>query len=416
MISVQNLLQPLNGNKNCLFLLFLGLLFSCAARKNSIVTSTQKNRPTGTGYTTGNLKRDSGILSAKRQNPESFSTISLMLPFKLAGINAENRSELEKSYLPLDFYQGFRLAIDSLAASGNKIRLNILDSQDDSSRISSLIALGQLDHSNLVVGPVFPDEIEKVKSFAVRNHTFFVSPLSPHKLSEFNNPYLIQVSSPLEAYARQTALFINEHYPGAHIIILRCTESDDRFIKPLSEALLAVPEIIKAVNNQKMVFLKSKLEPGKQHILIVPSLDKSFWSNLMVYLTEQALDVPLVVFAHPNFERLQFTNYDLMQQIGLRFASNYLLNRSEQNVQGFIRAYKNRYVANPSRYAVIGFDIGTYFGRLARNKPGIEDALNESDFKGLHAEFKFKKVPGQGYENSSIMILKYSQGQLLEDK
>lgn len=416
MILVQNLLQPLNGSKKSLFFLFLGLLCSCAARKNNTVSSTQNVQPTRPGYTTGSLKKDSGILSSKRQDPESFSTISLLLPFKLSAINVENRAELEKSYLPLDFYQGFRLAIDSLAATGSKIRLNVLDSQDDSSRISSLIALGQLDHSSLVVGPIFPGEIEKVKSFAARNHTFFVSPLSPHKLSEFNNPYLIQVSSPLEAYARQTAIFINEHYPGAHIVILRFTESDEKFIKPLTEVLVAAPEIIKAINNQKMVFLKSKLEPGKQHILIVPSLDKSFWSNLMLYLTGQNLDIPLVIFGHPNFERLQFTNYDLMQQIGLRFASNYLLDRSEQNVQGFIRAYKNRYFANPSRYAVIGFDIGTYFGRLAKNKSTIEEALKESDFKGLHTEFKFKKVPGQGYENNSIMILKYNQGQLLEDK
>lgn len=416
MILAQNLLQPLNGNKKTLFFLFLGLLCSCAARKNSVISSTQHvllNKP---GYATGILKKDSGTLSSKRQDHESFSTISLMLPFKLLSINVENRAEIEKSYLPLDFYQGFRLAIDSLAATGNKIRLNVLDSQDDSSRISSMIASGKLDHSSLVVGPVFPDEIEKVKAFAVTNHTFFVSPLSPHKLSEFNNPYLILVSSPIEAYARQTALFINEHYPSAHIIILRCTESDDRFIKPLTEVLVTVPELIRVVNSQKMVFLKSKLEVGKQNILIVPSLDKSFWSNLMLYLAGQTVDIPLVVFAHPNFERLQFTNYDLMQQIGLRFASNYLLNRSEQNVQGFIRAYKNRYFVGPSRYAVIGFDIGTYFGGLAKNKSNIEEALNESDFKGLHNEFKFKKVPGQGYENSSIMILKYNQGQLLEDK
>lgn len=411
MISVQNPLPPLSGSKIILLLAVIGVLVSCTARKSAIQPDAAVNRAV-----VAKAKTDTVILAGRNKALHDEAAISLLLPFKLGAINPENRTDIENAYLPLDFYQGFRLAIDSIAASGTPVKLTVFDSQDDSARITAMLAAGALNETRLVVGPVFPAEIARVKDYAEKTHTYFVSPLSPHSLSDFNNPWLITVNSPLDAYAIRSAEFINTHYAGAHIIVLRTSEADDRFIKPLLAGLQASPEIIRVVSSQKMSFLKGRLDAINQNVLIVPSLDKGFWSNLMVYLTEQTAVQPLVVFAHPNFERLQYSNYDLLQQIGLRFPSTYFVDKADANMQQFMRAYKTRYFSNPGRYATIGFDVGTYFGNLVKNKANLDEALSNSDYKGLHNEFKFKKVPGQGYRNSSIMMLKYNQGQLLEDK
>lgn len=412
MISAQNRRLLLNGNKAFIWLCLTVFIAGCTVRKTA-------SRPSATGPQTDALHKvpagpagTSGYTLKKQEIP----VISLLLPFKLNSLNVNSRAEIERSYLPLDFYQGFRMALDSLAAQGKPVKLNVFDSQDNPAEVESLIGSGKLNKSSLVIGPVFPDEIKRTADFASRTHTYFVSPLSPHPLSDFNNPWLIMAGSPLDAYAEATAGFINDHYASARVTILRSSDADDKFIRPILEHLKKAPEVIRLAETGKLSMLKSRLEAGVENVLIVPSLDKPFWSSLMVYLGEQFAGQPLVVFAHPSFERLQFTNTDLMQQLGIHFPSDYFLDKNNPNVQKFLREYKSRYSTGPGRYAVIGFDIGTCFGSILSEKGKVDNSLDGAAYQGLHNHFNFTKVPGQGYWNSSIMMLKYSQGQLLEDK
>lgn len=415
MISAPNPLRLLNGNKYFGLLCGLLMLISCSARKKSAPDAERALVISRKPVVAKSTHADSARLQAARIDA-AIPVISLMLPFKLDGINADNRGDIESAYLPLDFYQGFRLALDSVADGGKKLKLNVVDSRDDSSQVRALVRGGKLDRSSLVVGPVFPAEIAEIAGFAARTHTYFISPLSPRPLSDFKNPYLVMINSPLDAYAGRTAEFINEHYAGQRVVVIRATEADDRFIRPLIAGLKTAPELVRINAAYKLAFMKGRTDAVNPVILVVPSLDKALWSNLMVYLAGLTATQPLVVFAHPNFEHLRFTNYDLMQQIGLRYSSTYFVDKSNTRMQDFIHAYRAAYQTEPGRYAVIGFDIGTCFGNVVAAGGKAEDALDNPVFRGLHNEFKFKKVPGQGYWNSSIMMLKYSQGQLLEDK
>ncbi|RZK53711.1 MAG: amino acid ABC transporter substrate-binding protein, partial [Pedobacter sp.] len=165
-------------------LMFLGLiLFGCSPK---VVTTTPSKPVVNNTPTT---KIDKPVKKFTEAN------ISLIIPFKLNELNLQTatKAQVEKSDMALDFYQGVMLGIDSAAVNGLNFKLNVFDSRDENSQIASLLKKETLKNSNLIIGPVFPEGVKYISSYAIANDLAIVSPLAASKPSDFNNPKLISI-------------------------------------------------------------------------------------------------------------------------------------------------------------------------------------------------------------------------------
>lgn len=109
MISVQNRLLPLSGNKY-LAIIFIGL---CLAACSPKVQTVKKTPP-------AEEVKDEEVKKPSKNFTEA--TISLLIPFKLNDFKVKpaSKAEVEKHALAIDFYQGFKLGIDSAASADRK--------------------------------------------------------------------------------------------------------------------------------------------------------------------------------------------------------------------------------------------------------------------------------------------------------
>src|SRR5690606_22836063 len=137
--------------------------------------------------------------SGKDKKPEI--AISLVLPFELSSINyrTANLKDFTKIELAIDFYQGFKMGLDSVANTlGGDFKLNVYDSKDDPSNINLLAAKAGIKDADLIVGPIFPNGIKAFSNYSKQMKKFMVSPLAASDPKTFNNPYLITLNNSLE--------------------------------------------------------------------------------------------------------------------------------------------------------------------------------------------------------------------------
>ena len=123
--------------------------------------------------------------------------VALMLPFTQRGTTSQNY---------IDFYQGFLMGIDSIRMAGHSIDLDVFDTCHDHTTIASILDSEPLSQADLIVGPVYEDEVIPVSRHAEKRNIPIVSPLA--NMSQFESNAVFQMSPRLDAkYAKIANLF-----------------------------------------------------------------------------------------------------------------------------------------------------------------------------------------------------------------
>ena len=103
-------------------------------------------------------------------DPEHKLRTLLMLPFHKDG---------KVNSAAVDFYRGVLLAMEKLRDQGYDIELSVLDTQGSEDVVADIVTYDpQFYGTNLIIGPVYENEISKVLPYATEAHIPVVSPLA----------------------------------------------------------------------------------------------------------------------------------------------------------------------------------------------------------------------------------------------
>ncbi|MGM9475450.1 ABC transporter substrate-binding protein [Pedobacter sp. GSP4] len=343
------------------------------------------------------------------------ASVSLLVPFKLSDINLKTatKSDIEKYAMPIDFYQGFKLGLDSAAAQGLNFTLNVFDTEDDNARISSLYKNERFKQSNLIIGPVFPDGLKYISAYSKENNVMVVSPLAASQPADINNPNLISVVNNIDLHGKKIANYIAKSFSPANTIVVlinpRKTE-DEAFAAPIRTYLQANTKFIVQEYASAYTF-ETKMIKGKQYAVVVASSDRAFVVPTveklykLKHLPTGGYNISL--FGHPNWVKQNYPT-DKLQDLNAIISSSYKIDYKNSGVVTFIKKYRYKYGFEPGEYAFKGFDIGYYFGRLlVTYGEDYRDYIVKDRYKGLHNNFSFIHDEKLGYINTSLMLLKF---------
>lgn len=344
------------------------------------------------------------------------ANISLLIPFKLNQINLKTatKAQVNKANMAIDFYQGVKLGIDSASLLGLNFKLNVFDTRDDHAQLNILLKKENLMSSNLIIGPVFPEGIKKIKNFSIANDLPVVSPLAATKPSEFAHPKLISIVNNIDQHGAKIADYIaNNYHANQTIVVLISTKktADEQFAQPIrNQFKQKYPSFLVQEYTSTYAF-ETKMMKEKKYAIIIcasdvsfvkPSIDKLY---KLKNLKNGGFEINL--FGHPNWIK---QNYDAqqLQDLNTILSSSYQVNYKSKDVINFVKKYRNKFNFEPSEYAFKGFDIGFYFGKLL-TKYGLNylDYLTKEKYQGLHNSFSFSYNPLYGYYNTDLMILQY---------
>jgi hypothetical protein len=315
--------------------------------------------------------------------------------------------------LSIDYYQGFKLGLDSLTAEGNNYRLRVFDSKDEPLQARALAVNPAIRNSNLVVGPVFPDVVKAFATLPAMQNKPIVSPLAPTPPAVYHNNGLITAAPPLEYHARTTARYLSRNLGAKQIIILRSGYTDDnKYIIPFKKMVDSLGrKRIKVIDfgvvRGNLSALLPQLSRTTENYFVIPSTNQAFLMVTLHSLDTLTQRYPVVLFGHPNWMKYSFLKAERLQRLKTHITSAERIDYRSPEAITFIRAYRNTYHHDPTEYAFKGFDEGLYFGRVLAGSDNGMAQLNRQVFTGLHNAFSFELKPGQGWVNTHVNLFKY---------
>eukprot|EP01133_Synstelium_polycarpum_P003026 gene3026-3474_t len=310
--------------------------------------------------------------------------------------------------MAIDFYQGFKMGIDSAASAGLNFKLQVFDTRDDNTRIENLIRNNSLLQSNLIVGPVFPDGQKYIAAYAAKNDLTIVSPLAASQPSEFGNPNLVSIVNNIDLHAGKIGNYISRRYnPENTVVVLISTKKE-------ADEILGAPlrTYFQSEKGKKFKFeeyasafsLETKASKAKKYAILLSSSDRPFVAATIDKLLKmQKAGFNIDLFGHPDWVKQNYTT-EKLQALNTIVTSSYKVNYKSPAVIDFIRKYRTAYNFEPSEYAFKGFDIGYFFGHLlGEHGESYRKYLTKEKYKGLHNSFSFIYDDQNGYINTSLM-------------
>ena len=342
--------------------------------------------------------------------------IALMLPMN---INAKPNA----SYV--EFYQGFLLGLDDVKKTSNgNTKLTVYNTSHDQLKVQQIVGSTMFEGTNLIVGPVYEDELNPVLQYAHKNSVPVVSPLA--NISAVQSPALYQLSpAPEKKYEKIGNLLDG----GRDIYLIYASSNDKEFEQEIIKELHGRPY---AAYNYSFTDQKSTFKPRNAEARAIESIDdilKGEKPCLFIVLANAETDVDRILGtissskvaltdrSEPSAQYVvmgtsrwgRFNNIDHTSYFNnnVVMISTYHAKRDSKAVRDFDSRYIEAYGALPSLYAYRGYDTAMIF--CAGMRGDIEYNMLDKRYTPLQTTYKFVRGnAGERYINQEWVRVNYN--------
>jgi hypothetical protein len=152
------------------------------------------------------LKRTDFIPEAPKTVHKDKYAVSLMLPFMVNTL--EPTAGRKRNQIVLDFYEGVKLAVDTLAKQKINISLRAYDTERNLDKIKRILETEELKHTDLILGPLFPEENKLVQDFSLAQKINVFHPFSNNTELIGLNPLAFLFQPSAEILGKKSADFV----------------------------------------------------------------------------------------------------------------------------------------------------------------------------------------------------------------
>jgi hypothetical protein len=340
--------------------------------------------------------------------------VALMIPLYLNEVdqmNVENPpDDPEQAYSSLrfiQFYEGLRIAVDSLQKSGAAINVYVYDAVKDTNATRRLIRNPELKKMDLIIGLVYQRNFQIVSTFAQKNNIPVVNPISERDQIITGNNMVFKVKPSLSSQVPQLAEFLSKMYPKGNIIIARDIQfKDNDEPENLRKACTDTSMEIHLVDGYGRVF--EVLSKEKDNILVAFSNNKVFALELLTKMNEFRNNYKLTIIGLPKWDEIEGLELEYLVNLKTHMMDPSFIDYDEPEVKKFVMLFQDKYKTDPDPLAFQGFDIAFYFFS-ALNKYGkaFDHCIPELRMKSLQTDFQFIQSKGNGFENQHWEIYKF---------
>ncbi len=322
-----------------------------------------------------------------------------------------------------EFYRGFLMGLDSVRTRyGHSIELNVFNTNRDTAVIRTIVDNEAFRRSQLIVGPIYEEEMGPVVRFAEQKQVPIVSPLAQmHKVQ--SDALFEMAPDPNEKYAKAEQLIDTVQ----HITLIYTDKTDANFEAEMLELLRDRPY---KKHTYRYVHPSTKYPAGVQHPSDLAPIMTNDDSNLYIIMADNEIDVDRVLaalasaetnlrarsLAKPRYTVLgnsrwnRYSNIDrtLFFRNSVVFFSTYHAKRNDQVIRNFDRAHIRRFAALPSLYTYRGYDAAMIFVEAMYND--IIYDLEDRRYEPLSTIYRFEQEhPTANHRNNNWMRINYNK-------
>jgi LysM repeat protein len=339
----------------------------------------------------------------------------------------------------LETYEGILIAADSLRTLGLNVELDVYDTGADTSRVNRLIWSGALDNADLIIGPVFSYNIDRMASFAWQRDIPVVSPvpLRDQNILE-NRPSLYRVYPGIRVSQEILANEIKAH-PGSNVVFMY---SDTLMSDPATlwfwnrltgdtasacqgDTTLITPcyfdgSVSKRDAYSSVTSVEGLLKPDRENLIVLATTETPVVSAAFSTLHSLSRKFDIKVLGYPEIRGLETIDLKYYYDLELYIPSESYIDFSKPASRAFSAAFMKKFRTEPmaESFAWRGFDIAWYFmggiasyGRSFLSDPG----LFNPELLCLEPDFR-RDSRNDGYENRGMFIFHYRKDMTIEVK
>ncbi|MDG0973238.1 MAG: LysM peptidoglycan-binding domain-containing protein [Crocinitomicaceae bacterium] len=359
--------------------------------------------------------------------PKETYSIAVLLPFKInsnnaiiSGIVDDNTRLNSISEIALDFYMGVELALDSLKKLGLVAEVNVFDTEASESITKALLDNDRVANADIVIGPIFPKNIEIVSSWARSSKKHIILPAAVATSTLRDNPYAHATVPSDITLIRGMAAFLAQNHWDDNVVLVQTGQKDEaeRLEVFMAEYMRNIP---KGVANRPIKKTFTGSSSGRD---LARSFDLDTL-NIFVNLTDNVQSVmnfintlnaarnsstahgksDVIAFGTRAWLNIEPLNSYYKNRYKLHLANTTKVDEATPEYITFQRQYRAKYNSDGSRYSIQGYDVTLH--QLASLL--LQRELNS----GVMNSFQMDQIgAGQGWENKSVFIVRQDEFQL----
>lgn len=303
-----------------------------------------------------------------------------------------------------DYYEGLRIALTEMELYGLRMDLKVYDTKQDSAEVIKLLSNPDMQKLDLIIGPVFDNELVEVEKFCAIYNIPLVSPIR-YKSNTFGTDFPLINCNTVDS--------LEYFYLGKQV-----AEKFKKYQIIIVEEMAAGKPHSSFARNFKRGF---EISAGKTIQIIdgktkTPEQIRDGSDSVLLFFTGQGLNGATQagklkkaanglaqVMAPADWLNSPTVDYNALN--GVYFYDPYYINNSDTGYQALRKVYRERFGGDPNKYTVIGYEQFTFFSMalMAWGNDFYKHILNKS-FPYMHRDFSFT-VRGNLIENSSVNIM-----------
>ncbi len=381
---------------------------------NSSVTtaaeSNNTNRASQQKKASGKRKQELAYPDSKFKKKYRISVvIPLYLDELVRGESVTFKDKVpDKAADGLAFYQGVKLAADSLRRAGAKLDIHIHDAGSFNESPEMLINRRRLDSTDLIIGAVEQHDIPVLAGYARKKRINFISALTNYDAWVKDNQYFTMLLPSVKSHCEYIIDDVSAKYAGQNVALLYRTSAlaDD------NAALYVLNDLYSDVTFRKLLCnklptkaeLMTVFDTTRPNVVVVSILNQSFADSLLKALSKYFPNTHFNIYGMPTWNdlpSLRKNNSYKNLAINITSSSNY--ESADSNlVNALKRTYKNEFAGIPSEMVMRGYESILWYGSLLRQYGTIfNDDYN--DLSG--APFTRFKIKPRWDANGSLLYL-----------
>lgn len=341
--------------------------------------------------------------------------ITLAIPF-CTGYEAKELSK--KKLAPVqaaavEYYQGLRLALDSLRHLGFQFRLTSFDTKKDSLTTLQIFSNPEITRSDIIIGPFFKEGIEMASGFCVKNNIYHIAPTTSVSLKKAD-PWLISPNTELPQYAAPIVSYFSLKDTVKHFIYLNDgKKQSELFADALRKVSDSMHLEVKWIKVGKEV-PKALVSPNSPKTCIIfPTNSELLAVSLLKSLPDSLPG--LYVVGNDSWLEFKTTDFKLWEQSHVYIAANHYVDYGDVAVQQFVYKFRQQNHSDPGIFAfkawdqIMGMSRGWYQNPAQwKSRP---DQWGNSN--GLSSDMHYIRDPRNGgLVNNAVRLLKFENYKL----
>jgi LysM repeat protein len=335
----------------------------------------------------------------------------------------------------VEMYEGILLAADTLRSLGLNVNLSVWDIKQDTIALTRLILSGALDDMDLIIGPVYSNNLALIAPFANERKIPVVSPvplINNRVLTD--NPYLFMAHPSVEVAQDQLAKKTSEYYDHNIVFIHTDTSRNDpeirRFRDKIFEELsyrlpyetIRFKELVfynrSKFDNDSINRLGHALSDQMKNLVIIASDEDAVMSETITEVHNLSRKYDVKVLGYPEMRTIQNLDPRYYFELGIMLYTPYWIDFSSKDIIRFNSRFLEKFYTQPQEisFAWQGYDIAYYFlSGLAIHKKFFIDYPQVHNPDLLETEYDFRrKSQTDGFENKKLYLIRYTSDMEIE--